>query len=193
MGILDDRIAVITGAGNGLGREHARLFAREGAKVVVNDLGSNPDGTGADASPAQQVVDEIVAAGGEAVANYGAAKAGIAAMTLVAAAELGRIGVRVNAVAPVARTRLTQDVPMIGEMMRKPEDPDAFDAFAPEHVSPLVAYLASERCEATGRLFNVGGGSISEIHGWTTGEAWSTDGPWTVEGVAALFNPVAAA
>jgi NAD(P)-dependent dehydrogenase (short-subunit alcohol dehydrogenase family) len=294
MGVLDDRVAVITGAGNGLGREHALLFAREGARVVVNDLGGNPDGTGADASPAQRVVDEIVAAGGDAVANhddvadwdgaarligqaietygrldvlvnnagilrdaflhrmtedewdlvvkvhlkghfaplrhaaehwklrqkagedvrgavintasasgtilpnagqvnYGAAKAGIAAMTLVAAAELGRIGVRVNAIAPVARTRLTVDVPMIGEMMRKPEDPEAFDAFAPEHVSPLVAYLASASCEATGRLFNVGGGSISEIHGWTTGEAWSTDGPWTVANVAALFDGVPAA
>src|SRR3954464_6512912 len=69
-GILDGRVAVITGAGNGLGREHALLFAGEGAKVVVNDLGGGPDGSGADASPAQQVVDEIVAAGGEAVANH---------------------------------------------------------------------------------------------------------------------------
>src|SRR6201994_3647340 len=70
MGVLDGRVAVITGAGNGIGREHALLFAREGAQVVVNDLGGNPDGTGADASPAQQVVDEIKAAGGGAVANY---------------------------------------------------------------------------------------------------------------------------
>ncbi len=67
---LQDRVAIITGAGRGIGREHALLFASEGAKVVVNDLGGNPDGTGADASPAQQVVDEIKAAGGEAVANY---------------------------------------------------------------------------------------------------------------------------
>src|SRR5213075_1946153 len=70
MGALDGRVAIITGAGRGIGREHALLFASEGAKVVVNDLGGNPDGTGADASPAQQVVDEIKAAGGEAVANY---------------------------------------------------------------------------------------------------------------------------
>src|SRR4051812_17830670 len=70
MGALDGRVAIITGAGRGLGREHALLFASEGAKVVVNDLGGNPDGTGADTAPAQQVVDEIVAAGGEAVANY---------------------------------------------------------------------------------------------------------------------------
>jgi NAD(P)-dependent dehydrogenase (short-subunit alcohol dehydrogenase family) len=67
---LKGRVAVITGAGRGIGREHALLFASEGAKVVVNDLGGDPDGTGADASPAQQVVDEISAAGGTAVANY---------------------------------------------------------------------------------------------------------------------------
>ena len=69
MGALDGRVAVITGAGRGIGREHALLFAREGAKVVVNDLGGGDDGTGADAGPAQQVVDEIRAMGGEAVAN----------------------------------------------------------------------------------------------------------------------------
>jgi NAD(P)-dependent dehydrogenase (short-subunit alcohol dehydrogenase family) len=67
---LKDRVAVITGAGRGIGRDHALLFAAEGAKVVVNDLGGNPDGTGADAAPAQQVVDEIKAGGGDAVANY---------------------------------------------------------------------------------------------------------------------------
>src|SRR5438270_7332452 len=70
MGALDGRVAIITGAGRGIGREHALLFASEGAKVVVNDLGGDPFGTGADAAPAQQVVDEIKAAGGEAVANY---------------------------------------------------------------------------------------------------------------------------
>jgi NAD(P)-dependent dehydrogenase (short-subunit alcohol dehydrogenase family) len=70
MGALDGRVAIITGAGRGIGREHALLFASEGAKVVVNDLGGSTDGTGADAAPAQQVVDEIIAAGGQAVANY---------------------------------------------------------------------------------------------------------------------------
>ena len=69
MGSLDGRVAIITGAGRGIGREHALLFAREGASVVVNDLGGANDGSGADAGPAQQVVDEIVAAGGKAVAN----------------------------------------------------------------------------------------------------------------------------
>src|SRR6476620_1325208 len=70
MGALDGRVVIITGAGRGIGREHALLFAAEGAKVVVNDLGGNPDGTGADASPAEQVAKEISAAGGQAIANH---------------------------------------------------------------------------------------------------------------------------
>ena len=293
MGILEGRVAVITGAGNGIGRQHALLFASEGAKVVVNDLGGNPDGTGADASPAQKVVDEIVGAGGEAVANhdnvadfagagrliaqavdtygqldvlvnnagilrddffhrmseedwdsvllvhlkghfsplrhatdhwrarskagdtvnaavintasasglylpnpgqanYGAAKAAIAAMTLVTAAELGRLGVRVNAIAPAARTRLTEDVPgMVGELMKKPDDPDAFDAFDPAHISPLVAYLASDACDLTGKLFAVQGGAISEMHGWTVDEPVTTDGAWTFDVLADKLGGVA--
>ena len=67
---LDGRVAIITGAGRGIGREHALLFAAEGAKVVVNDLGGSPEGTGSDATPAEEVVAEIVAAGGEAIANH---------------------------------------------------------------------------------------------------------------------------
>jgi NAD(P)-dependent dehydrogenase (short-subunit alcohol dehydrogenase family) len=283
---LEGRVAVITGAGRGIGREHALLFAREGARVVVNDLGGAPDGTGSDASAAQQVVDEITAAGGEAVpnhddvsswdgaatliqqaideygqldalvnnagilrdafiasmteeqwdaviqvhlkghfcplhhavehwrarskagdevkaavvntasgsgtfmpnpgqANYGAAKAAIAALALVAAGELGRYGVRVNAIAPMARTRLTEDVPTIGDMMKPPEDPDALDPFHPKHASPLVAYLASEDCPITGKLFSVQGGTIAECTGWQVGEGITTDGDWSVELIAA--------
>ena len=285
MGALDDRVAVITGAGRGIGREHALLFAREGAKVVVNDLGGSPDGSGTDAGPAQQLVDEIKAAGGEATANtddvsswdgaeslvkaavdaygrldvlvlnagilrdrflaqmgedewdavikvhlkghfcplrhaaaywkdrskageevnaavictasgsgtylpnagqinYGAAKAGIAAMSLVAAAELERYGVRVNGIAPIARTRLTEDVPGVGAMMAKPEDPDAFDAFDPANVSPLVAWLATADCPVTGRVFAVQGGQIAKLEGWSMGEDITTDGPWTIEEIA---------
>jgi NAD(P)-dependent dehydrogenase (short-subunit alcohol dehydrogenase family) len=292
MGSLDGRVAVITGAGGGIGREHALLFAKEGAKVVVNDLGGNPDGTGADASAAQKVVDEIVAAGGEAVANhddvadfagaanliaqavetygkldvlvnnagilrdnflhrmtedewdlvvrvhlkghfstlraatdhwrerskagedvkasvintasasgtflpnpgqgnYGAAKAAIAALTLVAAAELPRIGVRVNAIAPVARTRLTENVPgFVGEMMKAPEDPDAFDAFDPRHVSPLVAYLATADCPVNGKLLAVQGGAINEVTNWTVAEGIQTDGDWTIEVLAEKLGGV---
>jgi NAD(P)-dependent dehydrogenase (short-subunit alcohol dehydrogenase family) len=282
---LDGRVAVITGAGRGIGREHALLFAQEGAKVVVNDLGGAPDGTGEDASAAQQVVDEIASAGGEAVANhddvsswegaasligqavdeygqldvlvnnagilrdafiasmteeqwdavlkvhlkghfcplrhavdhwrgrskagdevnaavintasgsgtfmpnagqanYGAAKAAIAALALVASTELGRYGVRVNAIAPMARTRLTEDVPTIGDMMKAPDDPDTFDPFHPKHVSPLVAYLASEDCTITGKLFSVQGGTIAECTGWQVGEGITTDGDWSVDLIA---------
>jgi NAD(P)-dependent dehydrogenase (short-subunit alcohol dehydrogenase family) len=294
-GSLEGRVAAITGAGNGIGREHALLFAREGAKVVVNDLGGLGDGTGADASAAQRVVDEIVAAGGEAVANhddvadfdgagdlisqaidafgqldvlvnnagilrdaflhrmteeewdlvvrvhlkghfatlrhatdhwrerskagedvrgsvintasasgtfmpnpgqanYGAAKAAIAALTLVAAAELPRIGARANAIAPVARTRLTENVPgMVGELMKKPEDPDAFDPFHPRHVSPLVAYLATADCPVNGKLFAVQGGGINEVTGWTVADGITTDGDWTVEKIAEQLGSLAAA
>src|SRR6267142_405919 len=123
MGALEGRVAIITGSGRGIGREHALLFAHEGAKVVVNDLGGAIDGSGDDRTPAQQVVDEIKAMGGDAVANadniagkevkasiintsstsgllgnpgqtnYGAAKAGIAAFSGIAAQELSRYGV----------------------------------------------------------------------------------------------------
>ncbi len=294
MGSLEGRVAAITGAGRGIGREHALLFASEGAKVLVNDLGGAGDGTGSDASAAQQVVDEITAAGGEAVANtedisswsgaeslvaqavdaygqldvlvnnagilrdaflasmteeqwdaviqvhmkghfcgmrhaaahwkerskagedvkaslintasasgtylpnagqvnYGAAKAAIAAMTLVASQELARYGVRANALAPAARTRLTEDVPMIGDMMKPPEDEGAFDVFAPEHVSPLVAYLAAEDCQITGKLFAVQGGMIAEVDNWSVGESQTTDGPWSIDLVAEKLGAPAVA
>jgi NAD(P)-dependent dehydrogenase (short-subunit alcohol dehydrogenase family) len=286
---LSERVVAITGAGNGIGREHALLFASEGAKVVVNDLGGAGDGTGSDATAAQKVADEITGAGGEAVAhtedistwaggvslvqtaidafgqldalvnnagilrdsfiggmseeqwdavikvhlkghfiplraatdhwkarskagedvkaavvntasasgtfmpnpgqvNYGAAKAGIAAMTLVASQELGRYGVRVNGIAPAARTRLTVDVPMIGELVKAPADPSAFDAFHPKHVSPLVAWLISNDCTLTGQLFAVQGGSIQKMSGWTVGDAVTTDGDWTIDNIAAQLG-----
>jgi NAD(P)-dependent dehydrogenase (short-subunit alcohol dehydrogenase family) len=120
--------------------------------------------------------------------NYGAAKAGIAAMTLVASQELGRYGVRVNGIAPAARTRLTVDVPMIGELVKAPEDPNAFDAFHPKHVSPLVAWLISDDCTLTGQLFAVQGGSIQKMSGWTVGDAITTDGDWTIDNIAAQLG-----
>src|SRR3989454_12787311 len=239
MGVLQGRVAIITGAGRGIGREHALLFASEGAKVVVNDLGGAMDGSGDDRTPAQQVADEIKGMGGEAVANadnvadweggqrlinsaieafgdlhvlvnnagilrdrvlvnmtedewdavihvhlkghfvptrwaaaywreqtkagkdvkasivhtsstsglignpgqtnYGAAKAGIAAFTVIAAQELTRYGVRVNAIAPAARTRMTEATPGLSEVVKAPADPGAFDVWDPGNVSPLVA------------------------------------------------------
>ncbi|MGW2665996.1 SDR family oxidoreductase [Nocardia tengchongensis] len=288
MGALEGRVAIITGAGRGIGREHALLFAREGAAVVVNDLGGSNAGEGSDAGPAQQVADEIVAAGGRAIANtdsvadwqgaknlvdqavsefgrldvvvnnagilrdaflagmeeaqwdsvlavhlkghvsvlrhaaaywkerskagdqpsaavintasasgttvpnagqanYGAAKAGIAALTLVAADELARYGVRVNAIAPIARTRLTLATPGMGDMMAAQQaslEEGEFDAFSPANISPLVAYLATEKCPITGKVFAVQGGAISELAGWHDVKTIETEGPWAIDDIA---------
>lgn len=285
MGTLDGRVAIITGAGRGIGREHALLFAHEGAAVVANDLGGANDGTGEDVGPAQQVVDEIVAAGGKAVANtdnvatwdgarqlveqavsdfgrldilvnnagilrdafiagmdesqwdaviavhlkghaatlhhaaaywkaqtkagetvdasvintasasgtfmpnagqsnYGAAKAGIAALTLVAADELDRYGVRVNAIAPIARTRLTLATPGMGALFAEEVPEGEFDAFSPANISPLVARLADANCKLTGKVFAVQGGAISELAGWHDVSTIESEGPWTVADLA---------
>ncbi|WP_433577814.1 SDR family oxidoreductase [Nocardia brasiliensis] len=285
MGSLDGRVAIVTGAGRGIGRAHALLLAAEGAAVVVNDLGGDNEGIGADAGPAQQVVDEIVAAGGRAVAdtaniadwadakalvdqaittfggvdvlvnnagilrdafiaamdetqwdavlavhlkghfavlhhaaaywkaeskagrpvaasvintasasgtflpnpgqaNYGAAKAGIAALTQVAALELERYGVRANAIAPVARTRLTLATPGMGAMFAEEVPAGEFDAFAPANISPLVAYLAQEKCPITGKVFAVQGGAISVLAGWSAAATIETGGPWELADLA---------
>lgn len=286
MGALDGRVAVITGAGRGIGHEHALLFASEGAAVVVNDLGGANDGSGSDSGPAQEVADSIVAAGGQAVANtsdvstwdgaeelvaqavaefgrldvvvnnagilrdafiagisesewdaviavhlkghaavlrhaaaywkarskagdqvaasvintasasgvtvpnpgqtnYGAAKAGIAALTLVAAAELERYGVRVNAIAPIARTRLTLATPGMGAIFAQEVEEGEFDAFSPANIAPLVAYLATEKCPHTGQIFAVQGGSIQKLQGWSVASAIETEGPWTIADIDA--------
>ncbi len=285
MGALDGRVAVITGAGRGIGREHALLFASEGAKVVVNDLGGSNSGEGHDGGPAHDVVEEITAADGAAVANteniatwsgaesvvqqaidefgrldvlvnnagilrdsfiagmeesqwdaviavhlkghfamlrhaaaywkaqskagdqpnaavintasgsgvtlpnagqanYGSAKAGIAALTLIAAEELDRYGVRVNAIAPIARTRLTLATPGMGALMAEPEDGE-LDLFSPANISPLVAYLATEKCPVTGRVYAVQGGAISRLRGWHDVDTIETDGPWLIDDIAA--------
>ncbi len=275
MGKLQGRVAVVTGGGRGIGREHAVLFAAEGAKVVVNDLGGASDGEGADASAAEQVVAEIVDAGGQAVANhedvadwdgaqrlietavdaygtldvlvnnagilrdrmlanmseqewdsvihvhmkghfcptrhaaaywrdrskageevnasiintastsglfgnvgqfnYGAAKMGIGAMTIIASKELSRYGVRVNAIAPAARTRLTEGLGM-GE-----PDPAAFDVMDPANISPFVAYLATADCPINGRAFMLLGGQISLFQPWAIVDGITKDGRWTID------------
>src|SRR5438477_12561620 len=280
MGALDGRVAIITGSGRGIGREHALLFAHEGAKVVVNDLGGAIDGSGDDRTPAQQVVDEIKAMGGDAVANadnvadweggqrlinaaieafgdlhvlvnnagilrdrvlvnmseeewdavvrvhlkghfvpthwaaaywreqtkagkevkasivntsstsgllgnpgqanYGAAKAGIAAFTVIAAQELIRYGVRSNAIAPAARTRLTEATPGLGDIVQPPDDPSKFDIWDPANISPLVAYLATEGCPANGKMFFVQGGTVRLMGGWAMGEGVERQERWTV-------------
>jgi NAD(P)-dependent dehydrogenase (short-subunit alcohol dehydrogenase family) len=259
-------VVIVTGAGRGIGRAHALEFARQGARVVVNDVGASLDGAGGSDGPAGDVVDAIRAAGGEAVANgddvsswsgaahlvqaavdqwgrldtvvnnagivrdrmivsmgedewdavmrvhlkgtfavthhaanhwrerakagdevaarvvntssgaglagsigqanYAAAKAGIAALTLVAAVELGRYGVTVNAIAPSARTRMTETV--FVDMMAKPET--GFDAMDPANIAPLVVWLGSgESGDVTGRVFELAGGRISVAQGWMPG------------------------
>jgi NAD(P)-dependent dehydrogenase (short-subunit alcohol dehydrogenase family) len=98
MGLLDGKVAIVTGAGGGIGRAHARLLAREGARVVVNDVGGTRDGAGSDASPANQVAEEITKAGGVAVANHDtvATTAGAAGLIKTAVDAFGRVDVLVN-------------------------------------------------------------------------------------------------
>ncbi|RSM49095.1 KR domain-containing protein [Amycolatopsis balhimycina DSM 5908] len=265
-GLCQGRVVVVTGAGRGIGRAHALAFAAEGAQIVVNDVGVALDGSATGDGPAAQVVAEIEALGGKAVAdtsdvadwagaktlidtalenfgrldvlvnnagfvrdrmlvnlaedewdavvrvhlkghfaplrhaaghwrgeakagrtpsarvintssgagllgsvgqgNYSAAKAGIAGLTVVAAAELARYGVTVNAIAPAARTRMTEGV--FAEAMARPVE--GFDAMAPENVSPLVVWLGSEEsAEVTGRVFEVEGGKVSLAQAWRHG------------------------
>lgn len=116
-------------------------------------------------------------------ANYGAAKAGIAALTLVAAEELERYGVRVNAIAPIARTRLTLATPGMGALMGEPEDGEV-DLFSPANISPLVAYLASEKCPLSGKVFAVQGGAISELAGWHDVKTIETEDIWQIDDIA---------
>ncbi len=285
MGILDGKVAVVTGSGRGLGRNHALYLANEGAKIVVNDLGVEWDGTGEKAlGPADEVVKEIKDAGGEAVANgdsvtdfagakrmvecaidtfgkldvfvnnagflrdrmsfkmsqeewdavigvhltgtfytcrhaaeyfrgqskagtpvngriintishagligsagqcnYTAAKAGIAGLTLALARELERYNTTVNAVAPMARTRMTTNTPnpAVQEMFAKPEDENQFDEMSPENTSPVVAYLASDNAQdISGRIFASRGGRIELPQTWQSGSVLDIGKKWTVE------------
>lgn len=268
MGALDGKVAIVTGAGQGLGRSHALYLAGEGAQVVVNDLGEN----------AETVAAEISAAGGEAVANrssvsdwtaskelidqavdtygdlhilvnnagvlrdkmsfnmdesdwdtvidvhlkghfapsrqagvywrteakagkeaprriintsseaglfgnagqanYAAAKAGIATLAVVFGRELARYGVTGNAIAPRARTAMTEDIPFFAA----PDDPDAFDPLAPENVSPVVAWLATDGAgDINGQVFVVIGGGVWAMSGYTTAGQITKDGAWTID------------
>ncbi len=284
MGICDGRVVIITGAGRGLGREHALAFAAEGAKVVVNDVGASLQGDGNDMSPAQEVVDLIRANGGEAITNgddiadwdgagrlvqsaietfggldtvvtnagivrdrmfvnmsvdewdavirvhlrgtfcpvkhavdywraeskagrpregrvvttssgaglhgsiaqtnYSAAKAGIATFTINIAAELGRIGVNANSIAPSARSRMTEEA--FAEMMAKPET--GFDAMDPANISPLVVWLGSGDCNVSGRVFECAGGLISLADGWQVGAEFDKGDKWDPAEIGAVVD-----
>jgi len=279
-GMCEGRICIITGAGRGIGREYALMLAEQGAKVVVNDLGGARDGTSADTGPAQQVVEEIKAVGGEAIANtddvsdfeaagrmvqsavdtfggldvvinnagilrdrmltnmteaewdavikvhlkgtfapahhaaaywrerskagetndarlintssvsgiygnpgqtnYGAAKMGIAGFTIIASLELGRYGVTVNAIAPAALTRLTEDLGM-GQASDEMKE-----AMSPRWVAQIVTWLAStQSAGVTGRVFEASGGVLAVAESWHRGpSATPVDDPTKIDAIA---------
>ena len=122
--------------------------------------------------------------------NYGAAKAGIAAFTTIAADELVRYGVRVNAIAPAARTRMTEQTPGLSDIVQAPADASVFDSWDPANVSPLVAYLATEDCPATGRVYFVQGGQIRLFQPWTMTDTLEKDDRWTVAELQAQMHPL---
>jgi NAD(P)-dependent dehydrogenase (short-subunit alcohol dehydrogenase family) len=273
-----DRVVIVTGAGIGIGRAHALALGKAGARVVVNDLGTSGAGEGNSPTPAESVVAEIQAAGGEAIpsfaditdweqagtlvqetlmrlgrvdavvnnagilrdrmfvsstvdewdavmrvhlrghycvsrhaaahwraqakagrmpdariintssgaglqgsvgqAAYAAAKGGIASLTLVQAAELGRYGITANAIAPAARTRMTEE--LFADTMKAPES--GFDPWLPENISPLVVWLCSKESHGvTGQMFEIQGGTLKLSDGWRPGPTVEKNERWTPE------------
>ncbi|MCU1458766.1 MAG: dehydrogenase, short-chain alcohol dehydrogenase like, partial [Actinomycetia bacterium] len=126
--------------------------------------------------------------GSSGQANYSAAKAGILALTLVAARELPRYGVRVNAIAPLARTRLTEATPGLSDRIKAPTDTEQFDTFDPANVSPLVAYLATEHCPFNGQVFGISGGQLMHDVGWTVAERFVKEDRWEIAELEATMK-----
>jgi NAD(P)-dependent dehydrogenase (short-subunit alcohol dehydrogenase family) len=114
-------------------------------------------------------------------ANYGAAKSGIATFSYIASLELGRYGVRSNAIAPAARTRLTEQTPGLQDAVKAPEDESKFDVWDPANVSPFVGYLATEDCPFSGEAFLVQGGVVQRFQPWKLSEKVDKGDRWTVE------------
>ena len=123
--------------------------------------------------------------------NYGAAKSGIATFTQIAAKELSRYGVKVNCIAPAARTRLTEATPGLGDIIKAPDDAGAFDIWDPANISPLVAYLATADCPFTGETFFVQGGQVRKFQSWKMGEGVERDDRWTVAGLQSELSKLA--
>ena len=285
--MMDGKVAVVTGAGRGIGRAHAHALSATGVAVVVNDLGGSVEGSGADPGPAESVAAEIRAAGGRAVSDssdvsdwvaagrlietalaafgrldivvnnaginrfgtidtisgedwqrvlavnltgtaavshwaaahwrrigaapgraivntsspagtnpvpgapaYCAAKAGVAALTIASAAELAELGVRVNAIAPMARSRMTAEVAMLNDIMA-PVPAGRFDRVAPENVSRVMLYLADPACRFTGRVFGVEGDDVFVFSGFSAAARIGNDGmPWAADALAAALDAI---
>jgi len=292
-GLVKGKVAMVTGSGRGIGREEALLLAKEGAKVVVNDVGGGFDGTGQHHGPADEVVKEIKELGEEALpnydsvvdfqaakriidmaienfgkldilvnnagilrdrmifnmseeewdavinvhlkgtfnctrhacaywreqhkvgkpvagriintvsdagllynpgqANYGAAKAGIAAFTIIVAKEMAKYNVTCNAMVPVARTRLTTDAtPFFAPLMGTPEEMEkrfGFDILAPENMAPLVAYLASDdAADITGKVIRLVGGTVWVLDSWRSAQKASKKGRWAPQELGPILK-----
>ena len=115
--------------------------------------------------------------------NYGAAEAGIGSFSIICAQELARYGVRSNCIAPAARTRLTEATPGLGEIVKPPEDVEAFDVWDPANVSPLVAYLAMADCPFNGSTFYVQGGTVRLMEPWRMGDGVEQADRWSIDGL----------